>query len=511
MRLADVAVVMQWTAPLWLGHVILSNAPASAPRRQPAFCAAAFERVQRVIEDDYAGFPDKTGGAARQRYAMHTDSLRRRAEALAGRDSVAGCHQLLLAWVGFFRDGHLAVTADLDDAGPIASPSANEIRARFRATPTRTVLGSDTTPAPGEPLARRRWRGTWRTLDGAYRLALVPTTPRALDVVVLAADGIWWTPGQIKARLSIGEGGRVEGEFLLRDHSPRAVVATLRANVLQFFARDDSTVAPITLVRDAPRRAGDLSIEEILREQRPTLGVRRVSAHTLLIGVPSFRPDQADSVAGLLATHRDEITRTRNLIIDVRGNGGGLDHVYRPLLALVASGPIAMPGTSFRSTPGNIRTIERYVDSTDMSEGTRGYLRTLLDSLRRHPGEFVTTGSTVDSSMRPTPRPLQVAILTDRGCASSCEQFVLEARQSTRVRVYGDRTAGILDYSNVVPRRVEGTPFTVHVPLSRSNRLPMTPVDPLGIAPDVRVPRDALRPVTWTRDRLEGSARRPPS
>lgn len=84
-------------------------------------------------------------------------------------------------------------------------------------------------------------------------------------------------------------------------------------------------------------------------------------------------------------------------------------------------------------------------------------------------------------------RPERVAVLIDRHCAGSCEQFVLEARTSFRVKVLGRPTMGAHDYSNLRPCRLDAGRILFYA-TTRSTRLPDLSVDAAGIAPDILLP-----------------------
>jgi|SRR5471032_213815 len=50
---------------------------------------------------------------------------------------------------------------------------------------------------------------------------------------------------------------------------------------------------------------------------------------------------------------------------------------------------------------------------------------------------------------QPARQPARVAVLVDNACASSCEEFLLAARQSFHVKLIGRNSYGALDYSNL--------------------------------------------------------------
>lgn len=87
--------------------------------------------------------------------------------------------------------------------------------------------------------------------------------------------------------------------------------------------------------------------------------------------------------------------------------------------------------------------------------------------------------------------PRRVAILIDRDCGSSCEQFLLDMRQSYKVKLFGRPTHGALDYSNLRPHLLPSGRRTLFYATSRSMRLPALPVDVAGVQPDVLLPKPA--------------------
>ena len=94
----------------------------------------------------------------------------------------------------------------------------------------------------------------------------------------------------------------------------------------------------------------------------------------------------------------------------------------------------------------------------------------------------------------PAPRdgaPRRIGILIDRPCGSSCEQFLLEARQSFKVKLYGRPTAGALDYSNLRPHTLPSGQRVLWYATSRSLRLPTFPIDAGGVQPDEYLPPPA--------------------
>jgi C-terminal processing protease CtpA/Prc len=90
-------------------------------------------------------------------------------------------------------------------------------------------------------------------------------------------------------------------------------------------------------------------------------------------------------------------------------------------------------------------------------------------------------------------RPARVAVLIDSPCGSSCEEFLLAARQSFNVKLVGRRSHGSLHYSNLRPRLLPSGERMLMYAISRTNRLPGLPLDVAGIQPDIFLPEPTDR------------------
>ena len=93
------------------------------------------------------------------------------------------------------------------------------------------------------------------------------------------------------------------------------------------------------------------------------------------------------------------------------------------------------------------------------------------------------------------PMPRRVAVLVDSGCASSCENFLLRVRQSTKVTTMGTHSAGVGDYGEV---RFVWLPGWRRVGLP-TNRSRGPRIDNVGIAPAVVIPGSESDPVAFAR------------
>ena len=238
-------------------------------------------------------------------------------------------------------------------------------------------------------------------------------------------------------------------------------------------------------------------------EGQPTL--RFFEDGTAVLRLPDFGNSSKEPIDKLIADNRARLLATPYLVIDLRGNGGGWTAAYDAVLPLLYTDPVFRDGMDVWASPGNIASAREIASSDKMPPAIRTQARELLARMEKSPGQFVTMVE--DGELRldaVLPLPRAVAVLVDRRCASTCEQFLLDARQSRKVKVFGERsTRGLLDYGNALATPLPSGERRMHVPTTRSRRLPAIPLDLAGIMPDIRLPKNEPDPVAFARRYLK--------
>lgn len=80
--------------------------------------------------------------------------------------------------------------------------------------------------------------------------------------------------------------------------------------------------------------------------------------------------------------------------------------------------------------------------------------------------------------------PKHVAVIINENNGSTTEQFLLAAKQSKKVKLYGVTTMGVLDISNMYFIDSPDKAFKLGYCLSKSYRIPDMAIDGKGIMPD---------------------------
>jgi hypothetical protein len=488
-----------WLAAMMLGGASVAAAGQGVGAAPTSPCQAELVWVTEFAAANYSGFETKTAGEEWDAYQELLRELGAEA-ALAG--TPAECDEVLGRWSGFFMDGHLSVGRGGPAENPAAPagppPTDAEIRARFATWPAR-----DLTEGPARMAldalgdGRSPVEGIWESSDGAYRGIVLRDEEAGgrYAMSILRADSVWWLPGQVKAVFDARGDGRYDVRFFMRDHSEQAWSGSIDRDVL--------VMGPgSTWFREYPGPADDRSRDDWLDSRNLRFAARSVGPGTVVLHLPSF--DDPFRMDSLFDAEADRIRGAERLLIDVRGNGGGSDYNFRALIPLLYTDPIRLVANEVLATPANIEANARLAADTTLPAGIREQLARQVEDMRRAEGGWYPFTDRTHELPEVLERPARVAVLVDGRCASSCEQFLLMARQSRKVTIYGEPSAGILDFGNVRSAAMPGGTLRLFYPTTRSKRLPHAPVDGIGIIPDVRVPEREADPVSWVVDRLDG-------
>jgi C-terminal processing protease CtpA/Prc len=262
----------------------------------------------------------------------------------------------------------------------------------------------------------------------------------------------------------------------------------------------------ILLKRVLPQVKTDENIERyynLMYANKPV--IEKVSDNTVLLKVPSFNYPNKKYIDSLLNIHDDLIKSTENLIIDVRYNGGGADASYKEIMPYLFTNPIRGIGGVYLSTELNNKRMVDFMNNPDWSHDDKKWAEESLNKLNKHIGEFVDLDESIvsiDTLKNVYPNPKNVAILINRFCGSTTEQFLLEAKQSKKVKLVGTTTAGVLDISNMYSVISPSKEFKLWYSLSKSYRIPEMTIDGKGIQPDYYFDK-TIKPYEWIDKTIE--------
>ena len=444
-------------------------------KSQTSDCVKDFDFLIQKIKSDYPGYNDKVTLKTKQDLFQLEKELRNKIQQYP--DS---CGKYLYAYSSWFKDNHLRVRRLYSDAG--ANDNASP-EIKFFAGNLDSVMLINANNNPIE--------GTWHSFRGDIVIVKSLTNDEFNGISISYAD---YKKNQIVFSLTRLE----EDEYAMtsypyyNNYRPLAGKASLRLGNKVIELHNDTRFVRKT---NAPTSDDALLYSYFPEFPNGTntfpLAIK-LSDSTFYLRIPSFMDDNAGV---LTRKHWAEISSTPNLIIDIRNNGGGLDEYYLVLSDLLYTQPYESKGVEWYATENNIKMYEDALKNGDIRNGEEGILWTnsLLREMKKNTGGFVIHpmmgGDDIIKNDTIYPYPKRVGIIINERNASSAEQFLLSAKQSSKVILFGNsNTAGVLDYSNSISENLPSNKFELIFPMTRSLRLPDHPIDNIGISPDVNVP-----------------------
>ncbi|WP_394225411.1 S41 family peptidase [Pseudoalteromonas spongiae] len=432
----------------------------------PFDCKSEFEWLKTTFENNDAGFEYAVSTKGESSYKSHNAEY---LNAVKKSGSVTECHQHLKGWLSFFRDGHIHIGLNTD--GEEVQNKTSKIH-EFNELAFSQYL--DTKPVED-------WEGVW-TFSG-YTLALKKEGSN-YNAYVIESSNASWKKGQIKFTIHDSGNGTHKVSYYMSDHSLRSIdsISSLDKNHLVIGKNW------LTLSRQNAKTVSAPSVTqyvELMAARKPLFKV--LSNKTALLRIPSFDHSVKKEIDTVIKDNLDTILQTENLIIDIRGNGGGSDVSYEEILPIIYTNPIRTIGLEFLSTTLNNSRMLQFMEDDNFSDEDKEWAKESYKKLENRLGEFVNLEDdtvTVETFEHVHPLPKNVGVLIDNRNGSTAEQFLLAAKQSQKVKLFGVTTRGVLDISNMYQVKSPSKHFTLYYSVSKSFRIPEMAIDSKGIQPD---------------------------
>lgn len=460
---------------------------------QPCHCEPTFAAARARVAVNYAGFLDKVTAVTKAAYSVHTDSLQEQAR-LPQNQTQAACLQIIRNWMRFFKDGHLQAYL----SGGNAALNKDSIRNLYKGSETVALRESAFLQYLQQPQNRHPLEGIWRNEEGSYKVGVIKDGA-VLKAFVLKADSVYWMPGQVKMKL-YEEGTGMRTDYYMGNHDlqQKGVTVNAESNTLSI----DGLGQWLKL---------DAATGTVLNKQYyPGSGVvqfRKLSDKTNLLVIRSFNEGYRQLIDSVVTANHALITQAPHLIIDVRGNGGGSDFSFNPLLKYLYTHPYQRVTSQTLCTDDNIDRYRRLAQMDVFTKEEKENFISRAAEMEQHKGTFWTAApQLIDAEPHSVHAlPEKVAVIVDGGCASTTEQFLLDGvGNSTKAKIYGATTAGVLDYGNMDNYMLPGTNIGVAYATSRSRRIDLGKgIDNVGILPHVTIGKEVADWVQFVQQDLE--------
>lgn len=432
-------------------------------KAQTCACEKEFLHIKNIVEHNFAGYPDRIKTLSKAVYQKKTGQLLK-----LTRDKFAydNCPLILYRYLELFKSNHLGFSLNLD----------------YSKTDTDFVNHRPVFNITDEQIAQLKKSGSWEGIyyfihDSSTKIAVVkdPTLLHDYIGVTLESARPTWKKGMIKFEGKLINDSLLSGLLYMRNHRPK----------IEYFNlwEDHNRIGGDWRREGAP--AKEYSRPAAMREQSPAIDAKSLTPNTFYIKMASFNPRYKAVIDSILKADERLLNSTPNLVLDVRGNGGGADACWEPLVPWFYTQPIRMIGADVWATATTIAAYKKWLEDKSLPKEIVDNISRQIAGMEKAKGQWMKKNDDkTDSSFTPKPFPKKIIILIDRWCGSSTEELLLTARQSSKVILAGENTVGNLDYSNVVQVPFLCYPYTLTYATTRSRRLNIHQgIDNIGIAP----------------------------
>jgi hypothetical protein len=438
------------TSIAFLGLPILMQAQCN--------CQEEFSKIKNHLESNYPGFKDKVTTSNLQNYQGFTAQ---KEQVAAQAKNKSQCYFIINQWMSYFNDNHLQSAINME---AIEKIDPLKLQSDF---PIEKINVSDKLLKKIEKA--KGIEGVYSKKGESFSIALFENKNSFRDYVAVV----------IKSTDSTFENGSVLAE--LKEKSANEYFLLYNSAHMLAFA----TIKPTNgeLISGFVKNG-----KEIVDNENYNFEAQFLNENTLYFNIPSFSWEAKPMVDSLFAAQKENLSKSANLIIDLRNNGGGSDDVYGVISSYLYTQPIKGIGVDALASNDNIKGWELILAQyPDLPAESRQEIQNLIDKMKLQINQNVNiVEDNIDSSFTQLLFPKNVVILINERCASTTEQFLLEARQSKKVTLMGQNTQGTLDYSNLRESDFCEMPYKLYTPTTRSRRIDIGEgIDGIGIKPNI--------------------------
>nr|WP_276902591.1 S41 family peptidase [Pedobacter kyonggii] len=441
-----------------------------ASKAQNCNCDDNFRFIVEKIKKNYIGYPDKVNSSNQLQFKKFTDSL----QLVASSSNSYKCLGLIREWLSFFKDKHIDFGMDFSKLSPdsVRLFFANEEKTNWTENAFKSYLKQNKEALDGI-------EGIWNY--GMYEIGIVKDETKTVTEFigfVIEADSARWMPQQIKFKIARINNQYKTIYFSGGDHSVNYPTLIAQKDLLDFgfFGKWKRGEKKTKAVSPTKTVVPDLSSSfKVLDEQ------------TSLLTFASFDIKYKHKIDSLIDSNKGNLTHTKHLIVDVRDNPGGTTSCFEKFIPYLYTNPIHIDGGVVLATEDNIRDCYEK-DYSLSSTATKKKIQENNKKLRAHLGEiyYLYKPETIKLS-KTLKTPERISILINGNTASSGEYFILRAEQSKKVTLFGQNTAGMVDYGEIAITHPPCSIFTLIYPVAKSLHTIKRPLDNIGIAPNVRI------------------------
>lgn len=439
-------------------------------------CNTELESVIDYYEENLPAYRVDVLDKNNEHYTSFKDNLLKKANNVA---DTLSCFKVVNSYVQFFQDAHSKLTM-ISNAINDSDKKAVEAFQNSQRFKNREFIPVEKGFYKQFPLDDIR--GVYTHKSKAYKIAILPDSSESRDYigVVLESKTPLWKPGQVKLEIKLNNAGNT-AYLYMKNHSIRYYNRFPYNNgVLGDGWFKDNLKEKIDYSSNTDRQFFTEKLNDSITYMR----------------FPSFSNNYNAKIDSLYKASEEDIKSSDYLIMDLRNNGGGNDENAFPLIKYIYTKPIKTD------------IIDHYVTKDNLKKWEEAYKDAQKDTIN-FKKEDLKWFSDIISQMRSTPfnsffrrndgqlieleeseiDPKNVAIIYNRGTASSAETPLLWAMQSENAILVGENSAGYTGYGEVFNTKTECFNFNISSTMTKYKEA--LKYDGIGIEPDVQLEYDS--------------------
>lgn len=446
-------------------------------------CQKNFDEIYQKVRDNYAAYSMKVNATTKPSFDALSKKVK---EKSMGVTDPKECYLILKEWTEFFKDGHLFINTQM----PLLPEEPKDALAkRAAAIPTQKFSSEQIFQAYLTPNVSKLAfvEGIWESDDKVYRIGIIKDATVATKFYgfLLNKRDNLWVVGKTKFVLEQLEDSKFKTTYYYADFTSEITITNVVKNLLVM-----ENIYKFNKLSPIPK---EFATQDDLIHRVPDYRVEKLDSNNTLLRLPPFTMANVELYVTELIKQNDALLRSsKNLIIDLRNNPGGDESVFDALFPYIANGPIVRRGSKMRASTENqillnheLKAIQDYPQYAKVLDPK---LRDIIRKMQMNPGAIITAADRTFNFPVSTSNPKKIVILVDKNTASSAESLTLEAKQSSKTIIMGTNTKGAFDYTEVRDWGLPCYAWRLALPLGYSYRLPLTPLEGVGIKPDVKIP-----------------------
>jgi len=463
-------------------------------------CLENYLYFTNSITKNYSGYSYKIKGKEAT-LAKLTDSLK----VEAGKIGNKNCLPILDKWVSFFSDPHLSVYfSKNEDLTPEITESVKRNTKIINITKTeikKYLIGNNKLDSI---------EGLWQNLSGTSNFIILKENmkpsgkkQRFVAFITLTNNKLW-EKGQLKAEFT-KEGDSYKTIYYDGNHLPLYVDSKISSSKNINKTELVLEIGELfTLYKKKSLFDTSTTILHNNQTQKKPIEISYLNSKTVLITIKSFDEKYKSYIDSLIKIHEPKLSRTPNFIVDIRNNAGGSVESYKELFPFLYTNPILKPHFAILSSEGNIKLVKSMINDKMTKEQKKEWEDAVVSMEKNIGGLYREEKRDTIKLNKVFEYPSKIAILINGSSASASEYFLLDARQSKKVKIFGAPTNGaiaFLEYidENYCPCKA----YKFVYPVAINEEILKLGGDRATIKPDVSIPKNVKDWIKFVQDSFD--------